>query len=171
MLGGDLQAIKPGRLTLRNSMMVIAAFAAAALQGIAVAQSNPAATAAPDSLEARRAAIANEKIVPLVVPAGIDADAYCLVVVEDYSIWFSKIPEAERGQWASIKQPLASASAFYMGTVVARRDDAELAKILPPAAEVFSQTPKEARKMAFASCMQQVTLRRLRVVDAMSEKK
>jgi hypothetical protein len=156
---------------LHYFVFLTTAFATAALAVAAGAQTSTAPAAPSQSISEMRAAIAREKVPPLVVPAGIDPDAYCLVAVQDYLLRFEKMPDAERGQWANQQQHLTSASAFYMGVVEARRDDAELAKILPPAVRAYFKASLDERKNAFATCLQQVTSRRLRVVDQMSDKK
>ncbi|CAN5310296.1 hypothetical protein BH10PSE14_BH10PSE14_40080 [soil metagenome] len=102
-------------------------------------------------------AIAAEQ--PSPVPAGVDRDVYCEMLVSQVADTQDKLPDDQKAKHARLMESVREAASFYLGSITARLTDAQMSDFAARADKVLATASSDDRTTQQRYCLDDATRR------------
>jgi hypothetical protein len=102
-------------------------------------------------------AIAADQAPPL--PAGVDRDVYCEMLVSQVSETQEKLPDEQKAKHARLMESVREAASFYLGSITARLTDTQMSDFAARAGKALAAATSDDRSTQLQYCLNDATRR------------
>ncbi|MDH7971684.1 hypothetical protein QH494_05770 [Sphingomonas sp. AR_OL41] len=108
-------------------------------------------------------AIAAEQSAPL--PAGVDRDVYCEMLLSQVAEAQEKLTDEQKATHARIMGSVREALSFYLGSITARLSDAQMTDFTARANKALAASTSDGRAIQLQYCLNDATRRASHFAD------
>jgi hypothetical protein len=87
------------------------------------------------------------------LPAGVDRDVFCHMLVSQVAETQDSLPDAEKAKHARLMESVREATSFYIGSITARLSDAQMSDFAARASKALTTITSADRATALQYCL------------------
>jgi hypothetical protein len=99
------------------------------------------------------------------LPAGVDRDVFCHMLVSQVAESQEKLPDAEKAKHARLMESVREATSFYIGSITARLTDTQMSDFAGRANKALATITSDDRATALQYCLNEAMRRASHYAD------